>query len=57
LGDSDDKVNAAGFSDSTIDKTVNGITYDIYTHSVVACAGNEDFIVTTACECVGILVA
>jgi hypothetical protein len=50
LGDSDDKVNAAGFSDSTIDKTVDGIIYDVYTHS-------EDFIVTTACECVGILVA
>ena len=33
LGDSDDKVNAAGFSDSTIDKTVDGITYDVYTHS------------------------
>ena len=33
LGDSGDKVNAAGFSDSTIDKTVNGITYNIYTHS------------------------
>ncbi len=33
LGDSGDKVNAAGFRDSTIDKTVDGITYDIYTHS------------------------
>jgi hypothetical protein len=33
LGDSDDKVNAAGFSDSTVDKTVDGITYDVYTHS------------------------
>jgi Ca2+-binding RTX toxin-like protein len=33
LGDSGDKVNATGFSDSTIDKTVNGITYNIYTHS------------------------
>jgi hypothetical protein len=33
LGDSGDKVYAAGFGDSTIDKTVNGITYDIYTHS------------------------
>jgi hypothetical protein len=32
LGNSGDKVNAAGFSDSTIDKTVNGITYDVYTH-------------------------
>ncbi|VVH51591.1 hypothetical protein BPUTSESOX_1751 [uncultured Gammaproteobacteria bacterium] len=33
LGDSGDKVNTAGFSDSTIDKTVDSITYDIYTHS------------------------
>ncbi|CAC9989069.1 RTX toxins and related Ca2+-binding proteins [uncultured Gammaproteobacteria bacterium] len=33
LGDSGDKVNAADFSDSTIDKTVDGITYDVYTHS------------------------
>ena len=33
LGDNSDKVNAAGFSDSTIDKTVDGITYDVYTHS------------------------
>jgi hypothetical protein len=33
LGDSGDKVNATGFSDSTIDKTVDGITYDVYTHS------------------------
>ncbi|CAC9447455.1 hypothetical protein [uncultured Gammaproteobacteria bacterium] len=32
LGNSGDKVNAAGFSDSTIDKTVDGITYDVYTH-------------------------
>jgi hypothetical protein len=32
LGDSGDKVYAAGFGDSTIDKTVNGITYDVYTH-------------------------
>jgi hypothetical protein len=33
LGDSDDKVNAAG-----------------------SCAGNEDFIVTGACECVGVFI-
>jgi hypothetical protein len=33
LGDSGDKVNAAGFRDSTIDQTVDGIPYDIYTHS------------------------
>jgi 5-enolpyruvylshikimate-3-phosphate synthase len=32
LGNSGDKVNAAGFSDSTIDKTVDGITYDVYSH-------------------------
>jgi hypothetical protein len=32
LGDSGDKVNAAGFSDSAIDRTVDGITYDVYTH-------------------------
>jgi hypothetical protein len=29
LGDSGDKVNAAGFSDSAIDRTVDGITYDV----------------------------
>ncbi|CAC9637578.1 beta strand repeat-containing protein, partial [bacterium endosymbiont of Bathymodiolus sp. 5 South] len=32
LGNSGDKVYAAGFGDSTIDKTVDGITYDVYTH-------------------------
>jgi hypothetical protein len=26
-------MTTAGFSDSTIDKTVDSITYDIYTHS------------------------
>jgi hypothetical protein len=30
LGDSGDKVNAAGFSDSAVDRTVDGITYDVY---------------------------
>jgi hypothetical protein len=30
LGNSGDKVIATGFDDSTIDKTVNGITYDVY---------------------------
>jgi uncharacterized membrane-anchored protein len=33
LGNSGDEVIATGFDDSTIDKTVNGITYDVYTHS------------------------
>jgi hypothetical protein len=32
LGNSGDKVYAAGFDDSAIDKTVDGITYDVYTH-------------------------
>jgi hypothetical protein len=35
LGNSGDKVIATGFDDSTIDKTVNGITYDVYTHSIL----------------------
>jgi hypothetical protein len=29
LGDSGDKVNAAGFSDSAVDRTVDGITYGV----------------------------
>jgi hypothetical protein len=42
LGDSGDKVNAAGFSDSAIDRTVDGITYDIYTHGDANTSANVE---------------
>jgi hypothetical protein len=31
-----------GFDDSTIDKTVNGITYDVYTHSDANTSANAE---------------
>ncbi|SSC08801.1 Flagellar hook-length control protein FliK [bacterium endosymbiont of Bathymodiolus sp. 5 South] len=42
LGDSGDKVNAAGFSDSAIDRTVDGITYDVYTHGDANTSANVE---------------
>jgi hypothetical protein len=42
LGDSGDKVNAAGFSDSAVDRTVDGITYDVYTHGDANTSANVE---------------
>ncbi|VVH66459.1 hypothetical protein BSPLISOX_2429, partial [uncultured Gammaproteobacteria bacterium] len=42
LGNSGDEVIATGFDDSTIDKTVNGITYDVYTHSDANTSANAE---------------
>jgi hypothetical protein len=36
------EVIATGFDDSTIDKTVNGITYDVYTHSDANTSANAE---------------
>ncbi|CAC9507708.1 hypothetical protein formerly called flagellar hook-length control protein FliK, partial [uncultured Gammaproteobacteria bacterium] len=42
LGNSGDEVIATGFDDSTIDKIVNGITYDVYTHSDANTSANAE---------------
>jgi hypothetical protein len=35
-------VNAAGFSDSAVDRTVDGITYDVYTHGDANTSANVE---------------
>jgi hypothetical protein len=49
-GDGLDDLIVGAYGADPSDKSSAGKSY-------VACAGNEDFIVTAACECVGILVA